>query len=121
MDPVVAGLAESITAAVPEFANIDNAKFRRDVHEAVRVAVHRFVALVGTDQPALTPSVREVYVGLGAAEARDERSPEVLVAALRVSSRLLLREVVAALSDHGPVSTERVLELADAISAFIDE
>lgn len=121
MDPLVAGLAGRITAAVPEFAGIEDSKFQQDIHEAVRVALQRFVVLVGTDQPALTPAVREVYVGLGAAEAREERSPEALVATLRVSSRLMLREVVDALSHHGPVSTERVLELADAISAFIDE
>ena len=45
------------------------------------VALERFLDLVGTDEPALPPRSREVFVGLGAAEAREDRGPEALLAA----------------------------------------
>ena len=75
----------------PAFAAIEDAKFERDVRTAVQVALERFLDLVGTDEPALPPPVREVFVALGAAEAREDRGPEVLLAALRMASRLMLR------------------------------
>ena len=62
-----------------------------DVRTAVQVALERFLDLVGTDEPALPPRVREVFVALGAAEAREDRGPEALLAALRMASRLMLR------------------------------
>ena len=68
-----------------------DAKFKRDVRTAVQVALERFLDLVGTDEPALPPPVREVFVALGAAEAREDRGPEALLAALRTASRLMLR------------------------------
>lgn len=121
LEAVVHEMAEGITAAVPQFATLEGTKVRRDLREAVRVAVTRFVELIGTDEPALTPEVRETYVALGAAEAREDRGPEVLLAALRTSFRLLLREAVDALSQRGPVSTDVVVGLAEAVSSFIDE
>src|SRR3954468_3393127 len=92
LERTVAVLAHTVSASIPAFAEIDDSKFERDLHDAVRVAVERFRDLVGTEQPALPASAREAFVALGAAEAREERSPEVLLGALRIASRSLLRD-----------------------------
>ena len=44
----VQGVASAVTGSVPAFAAIDDAKFTRDVHAAVQVAVERFLDLIGT-------------------------------------------------------------------------
>lgn len=121
VDQLVARVADGVTASVPAFSSAEGPKLSRDLREAVRVAVTRFLDLVGTDQEAVTPQVREVFRSLGAAEARENREPEVLLAALRISSRLLLRATVDALDDERTLATEDLLGLADAVAAFIDE
>src|SRR5689334_21300165 len=75
-----------------------NAKFQRDVRTAVQVALDRFIELTGTGEPALPPSIREVFVALGAGEARENRGAEVLLAALRTAGRLMLRAASEALA-----------------------
>jgi len=117
---VVAGLAEAV-AATATFAAIEDAKFRRDVDSAVVVALERFLDLVGTDQPALVPEVQDAFVALGAAEARDERGPDALLAALRSAARVLFRTAAASLADAGLADTDTLIDLGDAINAYIDE
>jgi hypothetical protein len=120
--PAAAGdLADAVTEATPAFAMISDAKFERDVRTAVEVALGRFVDLVGTDEPALPPRFREVFVALGAAEAREERGPEALLAALRVAARLTLRMASESLARLRPVGTGELIDLADAVSAYVDE
>ncbi len=114
-------IAATVTGATPAFAGIENAKFQRDVRTAVTVALERFLDLVGTDGPALPPRSREVFVGLGAAEAREDRGPEALLAALRMASRLMLRKAYGALAAVRPVGTAELVDLADAITAYVDE
>jgi DNA-binding NarL/FixJ family response regulator len=120
LDSTVDVVARSVNE-VPAFAGIHDPKFERDVHRAVRSAVERFLDLAGTDQPALPPQVRETFVGLGAAEARDERGPDVLLAALRTSSRSLLRTASEALATVRQVEQAELLDLADAVTAYVDE
>ncbi|MDI6909555.1 PucR family transcriptional regulator [Nocardioides sp.] len=114
-------LTRGVTVSVPGFAGIDQPRFHRDARETVRVALRRFVTLAGTGEPALTPEVREVYVALGAAEAREDRGPEALISALRAAARLLLREASDAVLAAGPLSVDQVLRIADATNAFVDE
>jgi len=115
-------VSAEVTASVPAFAAMGGrAKFSRDLDAAVRTGLDRFVELAGTGQEALTPAVRELFSGLGAAEARDGRGPEILLSALRISSRLLLRAAVGALAASRPVGTPEVVDLSDAITGFIDE
>src|SRR5882724_7348796 len=102
----VRAIADAVTAATPAFARTGNAKLERDVRTAVQVALERFLALSGTDEPALPPRIREVFVALGAAEAREDRGPEVLLAALRMASRLILRAASESLARVRPVSVE---------------
>jgi hypothetical protein len=117
----VEAVAAAVTEATPAFAAISEAKFARDVRRAVEVAFARFLDLVGTDEPALPPGVREVFVALGAAEAREDRGPEALLAALRTAARLLLRLASEALAGLRPVGTGELIDLADAITAYADE
>lgn len=115
-------VSAEVTASVPAFAAIGgSAKFSRDLDAAVRAGLERFAELVATGEQALTPAVRELFTGLGAAEARDGRGPEILLSALRISSRLLLRAAVDAVARSRPVGVREVVDLSDAITGFTDE
>jgi hypothetical protein len=117
----VQAIANAVTEATPAFATIEDAKFQRDVRTAVQVALERFLDLVGTDEPALPPRVRDVFVALGAGEAREGRGPEALLAALRMASRLMLRVASESLARVRTVDTEVLIDLSEAISAYVDE
>ncbi|RIV32737.1 PucR family transcriptional regulator [Micromonospora radicis] len=117
----VPAVAVAVTEATPAFAAVADDKFRRDVHTAVQVALDRFLDLVGTDEPALPPRIREVFVALGAAEAREDRGPEALLAALRMAARLLLRTASQSLAQLRPVDPEELVDLSDAVSAYVAE
>ncbi|WP_243710540.1 helix-turn-helix domain-containing protein [Micromonospora sp. KC213] len=117
----VGAVAVAVTEATPAFATIKAAKFERDVRTAVQVALERFLDLVGTDEPALPPRFREVFVALGAAEAREDRGPEALLAALRMAARLMLRLASESLARLRPIDIGELIDLSDAISAYVDE
>lgn len=121
LQSTVRAIAAAVTGATPAFATIADAKFQRDVRTAVQVALERFLDLVGTDEPALPPRSREVFVALGAAEAREDRGPEALLAALRIASRLMLRMASESLAQVRPVDTAELIDLSDAIGAYVDE
>ena len=92
-EETVREIADAVTAASPAFRGISDPKFSRDVKTAVTVALERFLDLAGTDSPALPPETRAVFLGLGAAEAREERGPEVLLAAFRTAARLMAQDL----------------------------
>ncbi|MCU7724454.1 helix-turn-helix domain-containing protein [Actinoplanes sp. KI2] len=117
----VPAIAGAVTRMNPAFADNAGAKVERDVRTAVQVALDRFLELAGTDEPALPPRIREVFVALGAAEARENRGPELLLGALRTAARLLLRTASESLAESRPVAVEEIIDLADATSAFVDE
>ena len=121
LETTARAVAGKVTGSVPAFAEIDDPKFARDLNHAVRVALQRFVELIGSQEPALPPQVRDTFVGLGAAEAREDRSPEALLAALRLASRLLLRTAFEVLAAVRPVAPDELLDLSDAVTAFVDE
>ncbi len=121
LQATVDAVADAVTEAIPAFAAVGNAKVRRDVRTAVQVAFERFLDLVGTDEPALPPRVRDVFVALGAAEAREERGPEALLAGYRAASRLMLRVASHSLAQVRPVGTDLLIDLSDAIRAYVDE
>ncbi|WIM98566.1 helix-turn-helix domain-containing protein [Actinoplanes oblitus] len=117
----VPAIADAVTAANPALADTSKAKFDSDLRTAVQVAIERFLDLAGTDEPALPPRIREVFVALGAAEARENRGPELLLGALRTAARLLLRTASQALAESRPVTVDEIIDLSDATSAFVDE
>ena len=120
---VTDAVARQATEAIG--AGADDGRLEGDVRRGVGVALERFVDLVGTDEPALPPGVRETFVDLGAAEAREDRPPETLLAALRTSARVMLRETADALARALPpgqsLTTAALLDLSDAVTAFVDE
>lgn len=118
MAAIVDAVAGEITGSI--YA-VDDAKVAQDVRRGVTVALDRFVDLVGTDEPALPDDVRETFVDLGAAEAREDRAPETLLAALRTSARVLFREASGALAQAQPPTTADLIDLSDAITAYVDE
>jgi len=87
----------------------------------VRVAVERFADLIGSGDPALPERERGVFAALGAAEAREDRGPEALLAALRAASRVLLRAASHALAAEREVGTAELVDLSDALIAYVDE
>ncbi|GAA2675071.1 PucR family transcriptional regulator [Actinoplanes palleronii] len=117
----VQAIAAAVAEANPAFAETTGAKVDRDLRTAVEVALDRFLDLAGTDEPALPPRIREVFVALGAAEARENRGPELLLGALRTAARLLLRSASQSLAGSRPVTVEEIIDLSDATSAFVDE
>ncbi|GIH11507.1 hypothetical protein Rhe02_95740 [Rhizocola hellebori] len=117
----VQAVADAVTEATPAFAAIADSKVQRDLRTAVQVAFERFLDLIGTDEPALPPPVRDVFVALGAAEAREDRGPEALLAAFRTASRLMFRVASESLAEVGRVDTEVLIDLSDATSAYVDE
>ncbi|SDS65430.1 PucR family transcriptional regulator [Actinoplanes derwentensis] len=123
MRPRLPDAVRDIASAISVFSAEDEKgdKFERDVRTAVQVALDRFLDLPGTDEPALPPRIREVFVALGAAEARENRGPETLLASLRIAGRLLLRTATGALDEQRAVSVAEVVELSDATNTFIDE
>ncbi|MEV6638351.1 helix-turn-helix domain-containing protein [Actinoplanes sp. NPDC051470] len=114
-------VADALTEATPTLAEVENSKVERDVLTAVTVALERFLELVGTDEPALPPRSREVFTGLGAAEARENHGPEALLATFRLAARVMLRKACAALAEVRPVDTAELIDLSDAIHAYVDE
>jgi len=119
MAAIVDAVAGEITASI--YAGIDDAKVAQDVRRGVGAALERFADLVGTNESALPAGVRETFVDLGAAEARENRGPETLLSALRTSARVMLRETSDALAEARGLSTEDLIDLSDAIIAYVDE
>ncbi|MEV6306374.1 helix-turn-helix domain-containing protein [Actinoplanes sp. NPDC051861] len=119
--PRLPDAVRDIAGAVGEMNPASGAKFERDVHTAVRVALDRFADLAGTGEPALPPRIREVFVALGAAEARENRGPESLLATLRTAARMLLRTASQSLAEVRPVTVDEIIDLSDATSAYVDE
>lgn len=112
-------VADEVTGTL--FAGVTNNKVAADVDRGVRVALERFLDLVGTSQSALPDPVRETFVELGAAEAREDRTPETLHSALRIAARVMLRTMADALAEVRPLDTEDLIDLSDAITAYVDE
>jgi len=121
LEATAKSIAAKVTAAIPAFADSANPKIERDVHAGVRLAVERFVDLIGTAEPALPPAERESFVALGAAEAREGRGTETLLAGFRLAARLLLRDAAAALAEVRPVHPDELLDLSDAVASYTDE
>ncbi|BBH67563.1 hypothetical protein ACTI_42480 [Actinoplanes sp. OR16] len=123
MRPRLPATVDAIATAVEDTAAeaAGNAKFARDVRNAVQVALDRFLDLAGTGEPALPPKIREVFVALGAGEARENRGPEMLLGALRTAARLMLRTASESLAAQRPITVDELIDLADATSAYADE
>src|SRR4051794_40577207 len=98
--PALPGLAEEIIEAirneVPEYARELRGAFGRNVRVGVEVALRRFIDAI--EHPGEPPAARgrDVYLALGAGEAREGRSLDALLAAYRVGARVSWRRLVDA-------------------------
>ncbi|MBI4939922.1 MAG: helix-turn-helix domain-containing protein [Actinobacteria bacterium] len=113
-------VAREVAEATPAFAAARSSKLERDLRRAVEVALARVLALVGTSEPAVPADIRDVFTALGAAEAREDRGPEALLAAFRTAAGLTLRSAARALGQVRPVGTDELLDLSDAITTYVD-
>ncbi len=118
LDAVTAAVIGALREQVPAYARPLEGAFGEGVRQGVGVALGRFLDLPGTDQPALSPSERDVYVALGRGELRQGRELETLLAAYRVGARVAFREFAAAAGD---LPADVLIGLAESVFAYIDE
>jgi PucR-like helix-turn-helix protein len=122
--PALPGLAEEIIEGirkeVPEYARELRGAFGHNVRTGVEVALRRFVDAI--EHPGEPPAARgrDVYVALGAGEAREGRSLDALLAAYRVGARISWRRLVDA-GVAGGLAPETLYALGETIFAYIDE
>src|SRR5947209_9989411 len=113
-------ILEAIRAEVPEYARPLTGNFGANVRRGVEVALRRFVDSLEHPGGAPVQRGREVYVGLGAGEAREGRSLDALLAAYRVGARVAWRRLVDAATEGG-LAPEAIYDLGEAVFAYIDE
>ncbi|XVQ11343.1 PucR family transcriptional regulator [Spirillospora sp. CA-255316] len=88
-----AEMVSEIQGLVPEYARPPDSKYGRRMKWTVEQTVGQFVDAMGRDDPdwdALT----EIYVGIGAYEARSGRSLDGLQTAIRVSGQVACRRFI---------------------------
>ncbi len=120
--PHTASVAEDIIRAirrdVPEYRRPLDGPFGQALRLGVEEALRRFLAMIGSDQPAAGEN--EVYVQLGRAEARSGRGIDALLAAYRVGARVAWRRF-AEIGTRAGVAPSVLYDLAESIFAYIDE
>lgn len=118
-DRIAAMVVEAIPREVAAFASDSDGKLRDDIRAGVLVTVDRFLHLVAADVPALSSDAASVYAGLGASEARERRGLEPLLAAYRVGSRVLFREM-SLLATAAGADPNVLVDLGDAVFTYMD-
>ena len=122
--PALPGIGEAILEAirteVPEYARPLTGTFGANVRRGVEVALRRFIDSLEHPGGAPAQRGREVYVGLGAGEAREGRGLDALLAAYRVGARVAWRRLVDA-ATAGGLPPDAIYDLGEAVFAYIDE
>src|SRR3954449_11028898 len=122
--PALPGIGEAILEAirveVPEYARPLTGTFGANVRRGVEVALRRFIDSLEHPGGAPAQRGREVYVGLGAGEAREGRGVDALLAAYRVGARVAWRRLVDA-ATAGGLPPDAIYDLGEAVFAYIDE
>jgi hypothetical protein len=112
-------IIETIRVEVPDYALPLTGTFGEGIRTGVQEALRQFAQMAR--DPGVGREVgREVYVRLGAGEARVGRSLEVLLSAYRIGARVAWRRLGAA-GLEGGLPASSLLLLAEAIFAYIDE
>jgi hypothetical protein len=124
LEPAVPATVDAIVAEVaagePEYRAGMSGPFGVALRRGVEIALARWLALFGTDEPALAGTARIVYERIGAGESDEGRSLEALLAAYRTGARVVWEKMAAAASASG-ISTADLVTLAEAIFVYIDE
>ena len=123
IEPLIAPLAEEITAAIatsiPEYRLPMGGAFGRGVRDAIEETLRQFTSQIGRPTPPRRPG-REVYVALGRGEYRAGRALDALQGAYRLGARIAWRRSSEAVRAAGLDGATLSL-LAEAIFAYIDE
>jgi len=112
-------IAEAIREGVPAYARPLTGAFGEQFLTGVQSALDQFADLVERPHPDGLPG-RDVPRALGAAEAREGRSLEALLAAYRIGARVAWREV-ARVAREADLDADVLALLAESIFAYIDE
>src|SRR5512135_3816353 len=120
LSAVVTEVVDSIAEHVPSYARPLEGSFGQDVRSGVQVALARFLALAGTDEPALTGPDRKFYVALGRDELRQGRSLDALLTAYRVGGRVAFRRL-ATLARQAGLHADALIPLAESTFTYIEE
>lgn len=110
----------AIDAELPAFHGGLDGELGRTIRRGVEIALSRFLALLGTDEPALDTRAERVYAGLGEGESRQGRTLDTLLSAYRIGARVTWGNFAAA-AVSGGVDIAELVVLAEAIFAYIDE
>jgi hypothetical protein len=116
----VAGeMVEEIQSTIPEYARPDDDSYMYALHVGVQSALTCFCDVLegGGDQRG---SWREVYRALGAGEAREGRSLDLLQAAMRVGARVAWRRLIG-LAERTPLPPRSLGLLFEATFLYLDE
>lgn len=111
---------EAIGREVPSYADFGSGPMATTVRRGVEIALSRLIELMGRDEAALEPQVRQVYERIGAGEWRNGRSLDALLAAYRTGARVAWEQMSAATVESGAHNLE-IVSLAEAIFVYIDE
>jgi hypothetical protein len=112
-------IVDRIRAEVPSFDVPLDGAFGQLVRRGVNEAFLQFETMVRRPGTGRTPG-RSVYVAFGAAEVREGRSLDALLAAYRVGAKVAWRRLAATGAAAG-LSTDTLVLLAESIFAYIDE
>jgi len=121
--PVLAVLAEEITAAIaeviPAYRQPMGEAFGRGVRDAIEETLSQFLTQLGRPASGERPG-RDVYLALGRGEFRAGRPLDALQEAYRIGARVAWRRLSAAAIAAG-LEGETLAQLAESIFAYIDE
>ena len=118
---LVEEIIERIPQEVPEYARPIVGEFGTSVRRGVETALRRlFIALPGSDEPALTDETRAVYRRIGVGEAYMGRSLDVLLSAYWLSARVTFR-AVSTLAARTGIEPWLMPPLGESIFIYIDE
>lgn len=122
--PRLAGVSQEMIEVVRREVPVYAAPLEGGYADAIRLevgaALQRFLALAGTDRPALTGPDRLVYERLGRTELRQGRSLESLLAAYRLGARTTLRSLSSAALAAG-VDPGVLIALGESVLAYVEE
>ena len=119
LERVISDVIAAVGAEVPAYSLAADEGVQQALRTGVRVALERLMDLLGADQPALGPAAA-VYERIGAAEYREQRPLEAVLAAYRVGALVTWRGL-SGLSLAAGADAEQTARLAEACFAYIDE
>jgi hypothetical protein len=113
-------VAEEIRGHVPEYARSADSRYGRRMQQNITRTVERFMEAAGHDGVMRLDDLVEMYVGLGAREAREGRGLERLETAIRTGGRVACRRMIKD-AYRLDWSRDTLAALTDMLFAYLDE